>query len=71
MKTQKKREHVKGAWWQIVGALVFIGWCAETGRNPGDILNGIFGAGFFLLMGVVFFCAIVAIVGGILGGGGK
>ncbi len=71
MKTQKKREHVKGAWWYIAFTLAFVAWCAETGRNPGDIANGIVGAGIFLVMGLVFFCAIVAIVGGILGGGGK
>ena len=69
MKSQKKREHVKGAWWYIAGTLAFFAWCAETGRDPGAILNGVVGAGFFLCAVWVLFCAIIAIVGGLLGCG--
>ena len=71
MKPQKKREHVKGAWWYIAGVIAFVVWCAQTGRDPGAITGGFVGAVFFLLAAWVLFCAIVAIVGGILGGNGK
>ena len=69
MKPHKKREHVKGAWWYIAGALAFFAWCAQTGRDPGAILDGIVGVWFLLCALWVFFCAIVAIVGGLLGCG--
>ncbi|MBO4330142.1 MAG: hypothetical protein IK051_04360 [Rhodocyclaceae bacterium] len=71
MKPQKKREHVKGAWWYIAGCIAFFAWCAETGRDPGAILDGVVGAGFFLCGALVVFCFVVAIIGGILGGNGK
>ena len=69
MKPHKKREHVKGAWWYIAGALAFFAWCAQTGHDPGAILDGVVGTGFFLCAVWVLFCAVIAIVGGLLGCG--
>ena len=70
MKPQKKREHVKGAWWYIAAVTAIFFWCAQTGRDPMKI----FAAGGALYVLFAFwcvFCVIVAIVGGILGGGRK
>ena len=69
MKPQKKREHVKGAWWYIVGAIAFVAWCAETGHDPG-VISAIGGC-LLILFWVfsIFLCLFVAILGG--GGRGK
>ena len=70
MEPQKKREHVKGAWWIIVGVVALVAWCAQTGRNPVGIFAA-FSSLFVLLAFWCVFCVIVAIIGGILGGGRK
>ena len=64
MKPQKKREHVKGAWWYIVGIIALVAWCAETGHDPGVILS--VPALLFVLFWVcsIVFCLVAAILGG-------
>lgn len=46
-------------------------WCAHTGLDFGRVVYGVFWAwvGFYVLAFV--FCAIVGLIGGILGGGRK
>ena len=70
MKPQKKREHVKGAWWYIAGILAIVAWCAETGRDPGVIFA--FGLVVYSIIGFFMACVVViALVSGLFGGNGK
>lgn len=71
MKTQKKREHVKGAWWVIAYCVVAPVLCAENGINPVYAYAGPAALYYGAAALFALFAAIIAIVGGILGGGGK
>ena len=63
MKPQKKREHVKGAWWYIAGFIAFFAWCAETGRDPGVFLIAPFALYVVVLLAVVAVALFLAILG--------